>query len=862
MGHLIVFMKDWIFLFRCLFLCIGFLLGLSESPAAQVVAGRVSNEFNEPVPYANIFIQQLKTGTLADDEGRYVLPIDLEGEYNLVFSSLGYESQSAQVLVVEDTTWVYIKLLTAGLELDEITVNASQKDPAFAIIKKVIDGKEERQAAIQSFRSQVYVKAVENTALDLNTAPARAKKKAGKREKPGETQSSPVPDEGLPGQDPFAEEEARKRAEEEALLGNIQMIEMALTLHYQAPNTYKEERTAYQTYGKSSGLFVPVFSQTDFNFYRNMVPLPGISDAPIISPLSNNAILTYKYELLATRSEDGQLVYEIAIIPRKEGNSTVRGTIFINEGSYSINRLALQLPSATLRFADNFKLEQSYRQLHDSLWVVDRQAFYYTARADKEKTFEGTTLLQYSNYEHNIAFPANFFSNEVASTSKEAYERSSDYWAQSRTEALAEQEARMVQYRDSIQAVRNSPAYKDSIEALYNKVNLLEILWDGVGVRNYRKKKHVYIGPLASTIDFSPVGGWRLGPYASNFRRYASGRIWSTSGTVDVGLKNRDIQGNFSSWFRYDPFRMGDVAVSGGRSFESVNPFDAYLNLLRPSNYILRDALRLTQGIEIVNGLRFESRFEWSDRRPITGYSTSSFLSDVVVDEEGLLDFERYQAFISTNTLLFTPGQRYMREPDRKVILGSKWPTFSLEHQRGWRGAFGSDIRFDYLEVAMEQEIIFGALGNTRYRAQIGQFVNTQDLRFVDWKRFRQSDPFLYSDPLRSFQLLDTSLHTTNLHAELHFIHHFNGAIINNIPLLKKTRLKTVVGGGLLWLEDGNYRHQELFAGLERVFKVGARRRLRVGIFGVIADNNQNSPQTTWKIGFDLIDIWKRDWSF
>lgn len=848
-----------------------FLIGSGNSLIGQVVAGRVSNEFNEPIPYANIFIQQLKTGTLADDEGRYVLPIDLEGEYHLVFSSLGYESQSTQVLVAEDTTWVYIQLRTAGLELAEITVNASQRDPAFAIIKKVIDKKEAYLAAVQSFRSQVYVKAVENTRTEElqdpapteNTAPARgAKKKADKREKPVETKTSPMPDEGLPAADPFAEEEARKRAEAEALLGNIQMIEMALTLHYQAPNSYKEERTAYQAYGKTSGLFVPVFAQTDFNFYRNMVPLPGISDAPIISPLSNNAILTYKYELLATRSEAGQLVYEIAIIPRKEGNSTVSGTIFINEGSYSINRLAVQLPSATLRFADHFRLEQSYHQLGDSLWVVDRQVFHYTAKASKEKTFEGSTVLQYTDYEPNIVFPANFFGNEVASTSREAYERGSDYWAQSRTEALAEQEARMVQYRDSIQAVRNSPAYQDSIEALYNKVNLLEVLWDGVGVRNYRKKKHVYVGPLASTIDFNPVGGWRIGPYASNFRRYESGRIWSTSGTVDIGLKNKDIQGNFSSWFRYDPFRMGDVAISGGRSFESVNPFDAYLNLLRPSNYILHDALRLTQGTEIANGLRFESRFEWSDRRPITAYQTTSFLSDVIEDEEALLDFDRYKAFISTNTLLFTPGQRYMREPDRKIILGSKWPTFSLQHQRGWQGAFGSDIRFDYLEAAMEQEIIFGSLGNTRYRAQIGQFVNTKDLRFVDWKRFRQSDPFLYSDPLRSFQLLDTSLHTTKLHTEVHFIHHFNGAIINNIPLLKKTRLKTVIGGGFLWLQDGNYRHQELFAGVERVFKVGARRRLRLGLFGVVADNNQNSPTTSWKIGFDLIDIWKRDWSF
>ncbi len=832
-----------------LLLAVGFWWLLPQALSAQVIAGSIRNEFEEPVPYANIFVQQIRSGTQADDEGRFMLPIDLEGEYHLVFSSLGYESYSTTILLTDDTTWLSIQLATAGLELEAITVNASQKDPAFGIIRRVIAHKAAHEAQQQSYRSRVYVKAVETAALSNTLAPAS-------------DSDSQKEIENLPSADPFAQELADAKAEENAALQRINMLEMELLLNFQAPNRYKEERLAYQAYGSVSGLFLPIFAQSDFNFYRNMIPLPGIADAPIISPLSNNAILSYKYELKGTTSEQGQLVYEIEVQPRKEGNATVRGTLFINEGSWTINRLRFELPKPTLRFADAFSIEQSYLAVGDTLWRVEQQAFYYTAKQGKKTTFEGKTLLRYSDYEPNYAFPDNFFGNEVAVMNQDAYNRGQDYWAQSRTEALAEKEAKMVHYRDSVQAVHNSPAYKDSIEALYNKVNLLEVLWDGVGVRNYRKKKHFYVGPLASTLDFSPVGGWRVGPYVSNFQRYESGRIWSSSGTLDVGLKNRDVQGNFSTWFRYDPFRQGDVSLSGGRSFESVNQFDAYLNLLKPSNYILHDAIRIGQGIEIVNGLRIESRLEWSDRRPITGYQTTSFLSDVVEDQEELLDFDRYQAFISTHTLSFTPAQRYMREPNRKVILGSKWPTFSLMHRRGWDKTLGSDIRFDYVEAALEQEVILGALGNTRYRAQLGQFVNTDDLRFVDWKRFRQSDPFLYSDPLRSFQLLDTSLTTTRLHGELHFIHHFNGAIINNIPLLKKTRLKTVVGGGLLWLEEGNYRHQEVFAGVERVFKIGARRRLRVGVFGVLADNNRHAPSTTWKIGFDLIDIWKRDWSF
>ena len=65
--------------------------------SAQVITGRITNEFREPLPYANVYIQQLQTGTVSDDEGMYSFNFDVEGEYNLVFSSLGYESVSERV---------------------------------------------------------------------------------------------------------------------------------------------------------------------------------------------------------------------------------------------------------------------------------------------------------------------------------------------------------------------------------------------------------------------------------------------------------------------------------------------------------------------------------------------------------------------------------------------------------------------------------------------------------------------------------------------------------------------------------------------------------------------------------------------
>lgn len=812
---------------------------------AQTIKGYITNEFREPVPYANVLVQELGTGTTSDDQGYYELNLLTEGNYRLIFSSLGYTSHKENVIIGLEPLELNISLSTSDVQLREITVSASKKDPAYAIIQKAVERKGRHLRAADSYRTNIYVKAVEE--VERNS----------RKQAPAVTLATDGEDEtGVP--DPFAEEEKARKE----LLGRLNLVEMEVTLNFKQPRQYKEERTAYQKYGNTQGLFIPRFGETDFNFYRNMVLLTGISDAPVISPLSTTGVLAYKYKLESTELEGNQIVYQIKVIPRKSGNSTCKGTIWINEDTYTINRLDLTFSKYSLKFFDAFRLQQEYVEHTDSLWTVGKQTFLYVAKQGKRATFNGSTTLSYQNYEHNYAFPDKFFGNEVAVTTREAYERDSTYWKGSRTVALTAEEAEMISIRDSLKAITSSKAYQDSLQARYNKITLLEVAWDGVGFRNNAKKSHLYIGSLTSLINFSVVGGWRFGPYIGYNRRYENGKMVNLSGSMSYGTLNQDLTGNFNIWHRYNPFNLGEFAISGGRSYESINQFDAYLNQLRPSNYILLDAGRLRHTIEVTNGLFLWNELDFSARKPITGLRTSSFLQDLVEDNEEPQEFEPYEALRTTTAISYTPGLKYMREPDRKIRLGSRWPTFQLLHRKGWKGPLSSDIDFDYLEGKIEQELRLGVIGNSNYEFKAGKFINTKDLRFIDLKRFRESDPFLLSDPTKTFNVLDTSLTTANLFFEFHHIHHFNGALINNIPLLKKTRIKTIAGAGFLWLPEDNFRYQEVFVGLERVFKVGARRRLRIGTYAVLGDGTAGKADTSFKISFDIIDLWKRDWSF
>ena len=357
----------------------------------QDISGYVFNINNEPVPFVNIYVKELKTGTSTDPEGRYYLTLET-GDYEIVFSSIGYQTKIIKVIIRDQTLTKNIWLESSSVELDEIIVRAGKKDPAYEIIKKVIDNKKRNLSQVKSSRSNVYIKATEK----LND-----KKRKHKAEN---EESEKLSADGVP-LDPFEEELKQK----EILMSKLNMVEIQLLLNYQYPDQYKEERTGYKIYGDKSGLFIPNLGDTDFNFYHNLVDLKGISETPIISPLSRTAILTYKYKLEDISSENGLLVYKIKVIPRKTGNSNCKGYIFVNDSLWNINRLDLTIHKGGLIFFDDFRVKQNYTQIENNIWVPLRQEFYYEIKQGRFKTYKGNTVIKYSDYQRDYNFPHKFF---------------------------------------------------------------------------------------------------------------------------------------------------------------------------------------------------------------------------------------------------------------------------------------------------------------------------------------------------------------------------------------------------------------------------------------------------------------------
>lgn len=809
----------------------------------QLVTGTITDETGIPIPSAKVFVKNASDlRTVANVEGVYEMWL-FPDEYFLVFSAAGYEDREAYITVSEGKVIKDMMLFPIQVQdIDIISVSAKKSNPGREIMLKVVQKRDSINPWNYPHTVHAYIKASEKIIRDEKEE--KTKKKDKENTDPDEIE------------DPFASE----RAADDKLANSMNLIEVDLTRHFGGGNKVKEIRNAFEQRGSNQHfLYYTTTVKSNFNFFENLLHLNDLHQTPVSSPVSGPGILSYKYRLEDQYEENGQLINKIKIIARNTATTTLSGYIYVIDSLWLIQKLDLEMQKGNLLIYDYFRIQQEFEHPGDSLCVLTRQELTYGVKFKSEE-YIGSTVANFDQYNFAPSFPPKFFNNELSATEREAYEKDSTYWNDTRKTELTPEEREYILVKDSIADYQNRKEYLDSVDAEFNKITALKVLWWGVDHRNRPKKTQWTINSLAGIIRPIFIAGPRVAPGFFFFKKWDDERIFDSYSEISYGFLNSDIKGSTNWEYRYDPFHFGTITGSFIHGFDAIRTYDAITQIYKRDNFIERTELNLGHNYEVLNGLFIEADFSFAERRSLEGYKFLSGIDSILPNNDPS-EFESYQAFIADFTIKYTPGQKYMREPYRKVILGSKWPSFYVSYEKGIPGIFGSDVNHDYLSAGVRQTFKIGTIGTSSYHLRTGLFLNSSGLKDADRKYQRRSDPIWFSNPLYSFQGLDTLLPTEKITYQAHFVHHDNGAIINKIPFMKKTQIGLVFGGGALYVPEFEYQHYEMLAGLERNFKL-SKRKLRVGIYGVLSDGNRIAPTPSWKVSFAILNNRSLKWNF
>lgn len=795
------------------------------------VTGRITSNKLEPLAFASVHVKELQSGTISREDGMYELKLEA-GKYDLVVSMIGYKSQLITLVVNSDLKQNFILDPDQSGDLSEVVIKGKIKDRAEEIVRNVIRHKDELQSAAGAYSCQIYIRAQQKDSFAVGRKRQKADTSILQRE--------------------LAE------------LAKMSMAEISLKYDRGTGMQMKEQRLGVSKRGRPESLFYLSATDGDFSLYNNLIKVPSLSAVPFISPVSYSGLLAYRFKTIRIDHANGQKVYVIGIRPRQLSNATVEGEIAIADSSWVILHATFDLPAYHLPEYDFFRIDQQYEPVHDSAWMITRQEFTYYSKQGKGKR-SGQTVASYHDFELNKKFPVRYFNNELSATSAEAYKRDSVFWEQSRTEPLTVEQVKFIRYKDSIYNATHTKFYLDSLDAVINRVTWKKILFLGQTLHDHEKETTWSLPTVFGLVQPFAFGGLRIMPMIYYSRTFPSRKNIGINANLSYGVRNKDINGSFGLIRMYNPFNRGFFRVSGGREFQNIFRGDAWINQLKRSNIYLDEEVGVGHGLELFNGMFLYSDLDVAFRHSVSNYKTGDLVDSLfgdILDNNQPTPFDPYNAVYGKLRLQYTPGQKYIREPKEKIILGSKWPTFYTLWRKGIPGIARSKADFDYLEFGMEQQLKLGTAGVSSYTIKTGSFPNKKDLRLVDYQFQRQGDPILFLNPNEAFQALDSSFPVFKRFYQMHYLHEFNGFFINKIPFLKKLELREVAGGGFLIAPERNLRYAELFAGIERAFRwpFNPLARFKLGVYVVGSAANKFRNPVQFKIGITTWDWMRNRW--
>lgn len=568
------------------------------------------------------------------------------------------------------------------------------------------------------------------------------------------------------------------------------LIETYSNLHFTAPDIYDQKVRAGM--GTASGVWEADGRLLEY-FHVNVYSSTLLYDK-LLSPLAPNAGKHYIYYVDSVMGEPHDRQYKIRFVPRSKSFQLVGGYLIVSDNVWSIREVRFSGRSEMLRFStllrmgevgapDEFlpvhcDMEGSFRMLGN---VID---YSYMA------TLEYTDIQQKQTDERRKPVKSKYDLTEsyTLSTDTNAYRRDTVLFNSLRPVPLTAHEENL--YRDYFLSRDTAHSYRRATNGHF-------VFWREVGdvltsryTADFKKLGTVRFSPIINPLLLSYSGSNGIS-YRMEFkynRLFSGDRLLSIVPRVGYNFKQKEFYWRIRNDFDYWPAKRVSLHVevgNGNRIYSSdvLDDLESIPDSIFDFNQIHLDYfkdqyLTLQQSWEIVNGLTLDvglsihrrteaerSRFVLSDsylssltRSDTEPQVSSPLLPDVSLDDILSKFRHTYTSFAPQLRLTWTPGQYYYMNGTRKVNLYSRYPTITVDWERGIKGVLKNSGRYERIEMDIQYQLPLGLMRNLYFRAGGGAFTDQEELYFVDFAYLRRSNlPTGWSDDIGGvFQLLDS----------------------------------------------------------------------------------------------------------
>ena len=815
-------------------LLIFFIIFTGFSAFAQEISGVVKND--SPISYVNIYVSETSNGTISNSKGEFVLKVNSLKD-TIVFSSLGFVTKK---IIAQDIKNNHIVVLDLdNYPLDPVNV-LSKSDKGKAIIKNVISNRKINDYMNNNFKADLYVKSIiarENKALILKEKELTYMSMTEKFSKVEHSNSNKWKETTIGIKD-LSHKKKSKVIYNSNWVSNIR-------------------RKAINSQTKSD-LFFSNVSDGEFNFYNSTILIPKLAQNPFVSPTGKLGLFSYLYSHENVFLEDGRLIHEIKVTPKRPEESVFEGTVQIEDSSWAIVSINLKMNGNKLHRYSNFRVYQRFN-IQENKRVIDRQEFFYYYGQFIDIMHHGSVYCKFTNYE----FPNKKIKirNLSRLTLDSAEQKTQKFWTDKRSIKLNSKELNFIEAADSLKRLKKSLRYIKIKDSLNNKFSILEFIFEGTDHYNTPKGLRWKLDPLIKQTRFYGIGGYRHAIGGTLIKDYSNKNELFVKGTANYGFKNGDILSDAEIKYTYAPKKFAQLRIEGGSKYEMLTYMQNLATLFSRGNFLKNKFIGFGHFFEIINGVFFDAKIRYMHRSPITDIALSEWSENLFDEDNKPIDFEEYKELNMKLMLSYTPFQKFAIEQRKKVILGSNWPTFKLGWEHGIPDVFQSKINYLKTLIGIDHNFKLGLLGNSKLNTWYGRYINANSVEYPNFTFFRGTDKYFFSHPLYSFQLLGKTYTSLKSYLSINYVHHFHGVIMKKLPIFKKTKLESVIGGGILLIDDNDFNHGEIYTGIEIPFRI-METKLKFGSYYAVAYSNYSNLRNMIKFGLNIFNPFTNKWAF
>jgi hypothetical protein len=732
------------------------------------VGGKVIDEFDDPISFANVIFKNSKEGVITDENGNFYFESQ-ENYATLVISFVGFETKEIKLNSGLNKN-LRIQLIQ-GTTLKEVTIytgKTSKKDnPALDILRKIWERK--RKNGLHMFSQYQYDK-YEKVEFDMNTL-----------------DSSFINSKIFKGMEFIFDNIDTSRITGKTFLPifiNESVSEVS------GDNLLKKEKEilkATKNSGIGNGDGVNTFIKdlyATYDIYDNYLKF---FDKDFVSPLSRTGINVYNYVLNDSTYIDNKWCYNIVYYPRRKNELTFKGDFWVNDSTFAIKKINLEASkSANINWVKEIYIEQDFDVLNDSVFLLTRDYMMSDFSFSKKEESKGvygkrTTVIR--NHKFDILKENKFYKEEVNFYDNSVFNKPDDYWEEARFEKLNKNEAGVYKLLDTLKTV---PKFK----RIYDLATILGSGYIQVGNFDF--------GPIFSTFGYNDVEGQRLRIGGRTY--FGPNDKWRIQGYTAYGFKDNQFKYGISGKWMVNPNNRlilsagnrRDVEQIGvslttsndvlGRSFASSSFFSS------GTNNKLTSINLTTVGaeIEFIKNFRFQTNVSYRTLKSASNQFSLDYYTDL---SQTSIKSEVKQSEVNFQ-LEYTPGRKTIGYGVDRLEVDTNYARLFLSYSQGLKGILDSDFNYQKLQFYYRQPVLVGGFGRLFTTFETGKILGNVPLGLMGVVPGNQS----YFIIENTYNLLDYYDFVADEYASLHFEHHFNGRLFSRVPLLRKLNWREIIG--------------------------------------------------------------------